>query len=173
MVKHRALFWCSELINNKNFLLQSEDNLLSFAGIPSQPWLWLELQFNPHRNSKLLQLRVATRLVLVTVLLAAKEKQFEMLIWQNDETPVFHYRGISRENTTIWEITCEKHPTQFLTHPIKGACTLHRRMGLNRVQWEMLSFPKNHSNIFIFEALSLKIAWIINGKVSKTFQPWH
>lgn len=134
---------------------------------------WPELQFNPHRNSKLLLLSVAIRFVLITVLLAAKEKQFEMLIWQNDETPVFHYRGISCENTAIWEITCEKHPTQFLTHPIKGAWTLHSRLGLYRLQWKMFNFPKNHSNIFIFEALSLKIAWIINGKLSKTFQPWH
>jgi len=35
----------------------------------------------------------------------------------------------------------------------------------------MLNFPKIHSNVFVFVTLSLKIAQIINGKLSKTFQP--
>lgn len=99
--------------------------------------------------------------MLVTVLLAAKQKQLEMLIWQNDETPVFHYRGIPYENMTIWEITCEKYSTQFLTDPIKRACTLHSRLGLSQVQKKKkkkLNFPKSHNKVFIFETLSLKIA---------------
>lgn len=118
MVKHVTLFLCSELINNKISLLQSDDYLLSFIGSTSQCWMWPELQFNPHRNSKLLKLNIATRLVLIIALLAAKQKQLAVLIWHSDEAPVSHYRGFPDKKhcslgNNLWKIS---YPVSHTSH---------------------------------------------------------
>lgn len=71
--------------------------------------------------------------MLITALLAAEQKQLAVLIWQSDEVPASRYRGIPDKNTAVWEVTHEKYPTQFLTHPIREASTRRSKLGSSRV----------------------------------------